>query len=345
MTHELKEDHARTAIIEQAAGWFLRHRSGRLTHSEKEEFLEWLRASRLNTEEYVEQVRLHRALGQVVCDLRLDATELAKQDRAPVSANLFPLAANTTTSDPPPASRYGRRRSVFVALAASVAIAIAAAWIYSVHKGPQRIAVPHGEQRIVQLPDGSTMHVNVSSRVDIKYTDRERAIELKEGQAFFEVARDSERPFRVRVKGAEVMAVGTQFDVYLRRDREVIVTVVEGKVDIVDVVPDDRLRLSAGQQVRLGHQGRRLSARPTDTRVATAWMRREVIFNGEPLEQVAEELNRYIPVPVNIEDENLKKMRVRAVFNVYDSDSFLAFLKQYGVELDSSPTSIRVYRR
>src|SRR5205807_1325966 len=96
---------------------------------------------------------------------------------------------------------------------------------------PQVYATAIGEQRSVVLKDGSMIQLNSRSRVEVRYTDHDRKIALKEGQALFTVARDTQRPFLVSAGDTAVRAVGTQFDVN-RLETEIVVTVLEGKVAV-----------------------------------------------------------------------------------------------------------------
>src|SRR5262249_26271767 len=138
---------------------------------------------------------------------------------------------------------------------------------------PRWISVAHGEQRTISLRDGSIIHVNASSAVKVAYSKEQRLIELDHGQALFGVANDSKRPFRVRAGSTEITAVGTQFDVYRKADRDVTVTVVQGRVRIeqgsggrIESTRAAPTMLSAGQQWRL--EARTVSTAPAqvDTR-------------------------------------------------------------------------------
>ena len=91
----------------------------------------------------------------------------------------------------------------------------------------QRYATAHGEQHRWALPDGSMLELNTDSAVRVRWSGVERVVELAQGQAYFQVAKDSQRRFRVAIEGANIVAVGTQFEVY-RKDRTALVTVVEG---------------------------------------------------------------------------------------------------------------------
>src|SRR5687767_11767497 len=79
--------------------------------------------------------------------------------------------------------------------------------------------------------DGSVVYLNAQSRLRIAYSDRRREVKLLDGEALFIVEKDSKRPFNVIAGATLVQAVGAQFNVR-RRDRLILVSVVEGKVRV-----------------------------------------------------------------------------------------------------------------
>ena len=87
-----------------------------------------------------------------------------------------------------------------------------------------------GEQRQLELPDGSVIYLNTNSQVQIDYTDTTRNIVLLQGEAHFDVAKNPRRPFNVYAGGGLVQAVGTAFTVFFKEDQDIDVTVTEGKV-------------------------------------------------------------------------------------------------------------------
>ncbi len=88
-----------------------------------------------------------------------------------------------------------------------------------------------GERRSITLADGSTVDLNARSKLRIEFSSAERRVELLDGQALFQVAKDKQRPFIVHSGDATVRAVGTQFDVY-RKDSGTTITVLEGRVAV-----------------------------------------------------------------------------------------------------------------
>lgn len=346
------EARIREAIIDRASDWYVRHREGDLTGVEKQQFLEWLGESLQHTNEYLAIARLSGGFKAAIADLGLHEAQLLERMQASPLATVVQL----------PGARQRSSRIRMFSMAASVALLVGAVWLayWLAAPGivglPRSIAVGEGEPRRVSLRDGSVIFVNADSTVRIRYTGDERLIELQRGQALFEVAHDPTRPFRVRAGMADVVAIGTQFDVLRRDGQALTVTVLEGKVDVVTEsagahgVPLETgrsassYRLGAGEQMRLGVVMTPVKTIAVNARAAAAWVRHEVIFRDETLGDVVDNFNRYARIPIEIENASLRSTKVNGVFNVYDVESFIEFLKQYGVTIERGDDRIHVRR-
>jgi len=137
--------------------------------------------------------------------------------------------------------RLSKRR--LLAIAASLAgLAVGGGgWTWFQLSAPL-YATAVGEQRSIELADGSTVSMNSKSKIRVRYSKTERLVDLLEGQALFHVAKDSTHPFIVSACGTRVQAVGTQFDVYERRVGTTV-TVLEGRVAVLP--PPQRNSLQA----------------------------------------------------------------------------------------------------
>lgn len=204
-----------------------------------------------------------------------------------------------------------------------------------------------GEQRTIQLLDGSTVELNARSRVKVRLTDHRRDVVLIEGQALFSVAKDKQRPFVVQAGDAQVRAVGTEFDVY-KKQAETVVTVVEGRVETysgADGAGAAAIMLSAGEQLTvLPHT----VTKPTraDTAAATAWVQKRLIFEETPLNEVAEEFNRYNRRPLTIDDAELRTLKISGVYSSTDPASLINFLRsQNSINVIETENQVRVVRR
>lgn len=223
-----------------------------------------------------------------------------------------------------------------------------------------------GEQRSITLEDGSVVELNVRSRLRVRFTEKQRSVELLEGQALFTVAKNPERPFVVTTTETRARAVGTQFDVYRKRSGTVV-TVVKGRVAVDPLQIRARDVVSGRRSPDLKHSvaGRKLSEvllaageqvtiTPTDmapptsinTEVATAWTEKKLIFESAPLREVVEEFNRYNRRQLVIRDPELLGFHISGVFPSTDSVRMIEFLRQrFDVAMNSSSGEIEIYRR
>ncbi len=352
-----------TLIAEQAGEWYARRRDGDLSPAESAQFMAWLQTSPAHVREYLAAAAVARHLPAAVKGLDEDRRSLFERARQWLrrDGNVVqlhsPRAEDGISNG---TARRGASRQIRrVAAAAGLALLVAGGVYWSVSPPglaglPRVLEVPRGEQRTVQLQDGSVVHMNADTRVSVRYSRVQRLIELEHGQAMFNVAHQSARPFIVRAGGAEVVAIGTQFDVVKRSARDLVtVTVVEGRVAVFERErtrtdarmdgagpPATSLQLAAGQRLRLDPGGAKPRAEAVDARAATAWLRRELIFSEQRLADVAEEFSRY-GVPIEIEDPALRDYRVSGVFSAYDTESFVAFLRRFG-EVEQAGQVIRV---
>lgn len=359
----------RLAITAQAAEWFTAQRGDALDDRQRAAFFAWLKTSPAHIEEYLALAAIASDLTAATADstLSLQALrELARSDNAS-NVTALPSAPPMIDRTSPPIKAHERRRrlalgwgNLGVPAVAAAAIAAAAVGILwgvldrSWLDSPTTYQTASGSQRVWHLPDGSAMHLNSDSAATVHFSSAERRIDIGHGQAFFEVAHDRSRPFHVIAGSANTVAVGTEFDVDRRLD-STLITVVQGQVavytaatGVIDATgaPAARsLQVSAGQQVRIS--AGQLPEAPTAAHLyqAEAWLQRQIVFKHRPLGEVAAEFSRYNAVPITITDPALSALPVSGVFNAYDIDSFMSFLRSLdNVQVDQLPTGIRVSR-
>jgi transmembrane sensor len=245
---------------------------------------------------------------------------------------------------------HSRRWSI--AAAAIVAAVSLAWWISADHSGAesQRFVTRHGEQSLQRLADGSTLNLNTDTVVDVKFSEGSRSVRLETGQAFFTVAHGDLRRFLVMAGKTEIAAVGTQFDVRLK-GRSTVLTVVEGQVDVrtgnrQGAAPAQVMRVAAGHRLQIDGDVMPAQSESVDVQGAVAWLQRRIVFEREPLGEVADEFNRYGVVQFIIEDAGLRALPVSGVFNADDTDSFSAFLASLdGIRVERTPGEIHVVRQ
>ncbi|MGA0605282.1 FecR family protein [Phenylobacterium sp. VNQ135] len=237
-----------------------------------------------------------------------------------------------------------RRRRALALLVASLLVAVVGvgAWWST---APQVYRTALGERRTVTLKDGSKLALDAGTEVRVRLAPRARRLALIRGQARFDVAHDTARPFTVRAAGAVVVATGTSFNVDLL-GRAVTVTLIEGRVSVLRddargmlplaVAPTRPgapllARLVPGQQLTVAAAPAPASVDPVsppirlavvDADKAVAWETGQLVFDDEPLAAVAARVGRYAPAKVVVES-SAADLTLSGVFNAGDLSTFL----------------------
>jgi len=220
---------------------------------------------------------------------------------------------------------------VAAAAVAAAGVAFAAIWVGLSHW--ERFETPIGEQRAIQLAEGSIVNLNAQSLLQVRFSDSKRDIRLLRGEAMFKVAPDRVRPFRVHTPSAVVQAVGTQFNVYARPDGTTTVAVLEGRVQVSADGTAAAKRsaapaaLAAGEEARIeatGNVERRANANVAD---AVAWQQRKLVFKRTALEDIVMEFNRYNKsLQIRLDGVEPGSLRFTGAFDADDPLSLAALL-------------------
>jgi transmembrane sensor len=335
------EAQVRELIADQAGEWLAAHRAGPLDAAERHAFHAWLTTSPLHIQEYLGVAALARLLPVAADDPQMPLEAILQRVRAGSEVLRLERVA-------PAASRRGEtralRRWLWVALpGALAALGLALLWWHGDRVSTQRYVTQHGELKSWQLSDHSMLRLNTDTSLTVRYSRSERLIELERGEALFEVAHETQRPFRVVAGSATVLAVGTTFGV--RREAvSMLVTVLHGRVVVSALAGGAVASVGAGEMVRVSDGAPPGEVTAADTQRSTAWLHRQIAFDREPLAMVADEFNRYSPLPIQIETPALRRLTISGVFSVDDTQTFLDFLRTLpGVAVQTTSSSIRVF--
>lgn len=160
------------------------------------------------------------------------------------------------------------------------------------------LSTPRGGQFRVVLPDGSKVWLNSAStlRYPLAFTGKERVVEL-DGQGYFEVARNAEQPFKVRVQSMEVQVLGTHFDVMAYKDENTVnTTLLEGAVQVTEGAATKLLK--PGQQAVLDTRSREMLVQPANVNKVIAWKNGLFVFNNMTLPAILREVARWYDVEI-----------------------------------------------
>ncbi len=289
--------------------------------AEQAAFVDWLRESRRHIEEYLTLVALEHELddlgdpGDMTLTQAFDRDAVLRRLNPGITAlpGALPIASANRATSAPPASRTATRRRRWRATTLAAGLAAAAMMLaLFMNRPPATLAyvTAAGEQRAIELADGSAVHLNAQSHLKVQFDGDSRALELVAGEALFDVARDPHRPFTVRSANTLVEALGTQFNIDMR-STATEVSVVEGRIRIsVDTpaslasgphgqhratVPTNELR--AGETAFIGTGGTIQRQAHTDIARAIAWREKRTVFQRTPLEEVVREFNRHNAAP------------------------------------------------
>lgn len=251
----------------------------------------------------------------------------------------------TVPADEPetvPASGWGRR-GVMAGMAASAALAFAGwRWMQT----PAAYTTRLGEIRRLPLPDGSVMTMNSGSDLTVAMAPQAREIDLRQGEAWFEVAKDAKRPFVVASGDVRVRAVGTAFSVR-RRETGVEILVTEGVVETwAEGDRNLRMRLEAGDRAMMSAHAVIDYETGISSSVdrALAWRGGMIDLDGRTLYDAADEFNRYNSRQIIIADPRVAREQLDGLFRVNDPEGFAAAVRaSLGVSIDTSnPALIRI---
>ena len=293
----------------EAAAWVVRLHSDQRTQSDQEAFRAWLDADAANVEAFSAHVAIW------------DSVAAWGDDRE----------AREILQFSPLWSGFGRRVAKWGVSIGGVAVA--AALVVFVSGGlrlSQHYATVPGELRTISLSDGSTLLMNTDSKVSARFSQGERRVYLERGQAYFRVAKDSHRPFRVFVGHDEVRAVGTAFEVRRMGDRAEVV-LEEGRLAIFRGVeqaadkpllptraastpPKPLLYMTAGEALDLADRTPPV-VQPANIVQSSAWRYGRVVLDETRLEDAAAELNRYGGPRSVLSDPRLADIRISGVFH------------------------------
>ncbi len=311
MSPPTSSDRGRTQRFETAADWAALAESGSLTEDRRLELERWLQEP---------------ANGEAF-DAARDAWHLL--DVLEGSPELAELRANAPVVAPEAAPV--RRAWPWLAAAAAVILAVVGTLFWS-RLGPKVYETQIGELVVVELEDGTVVHLDTDTRLTTRFSRDRRNVTMERGRALFDVARDPSRPFTVTSADVTVTAVGTQFDVY-RRSATVDVVGVEGRVKVATAAVDAArpaearaLDVTRGQLARVASVSGAIEVESVDLQSVLVWTTGQIDLDMTPLAEAVAAFNRYSRQQMRLLDPALESIRVSGRFHFAEGEAFRASL-------------------
>ena len=193
-----------------------------------------------------------------------------------------------------------------------------------------KLTTPVGGEYSLVLSDGTKVFLNADSelRYPVEFSDGKRIVDLK-GEAYFEVHKDSLRPFIVRMNGAKVTVLGTSFNVNTYGDDgQIYTTLVNGSVRVSSVKNGQAEVLKPGMQSVMDVQSGQLTVREVDVEPYVAWREGRFVFRAMTLDLIMRQLQRWYDFEVFYQNPELKDYEFRGVIKRdMDLDKVLSVIK------------------
>ena len=193
-----------------------------------------------------------------------------------------------------------------------------------------KLVTPIGGEYRLTLSDGTKVFLNAASELKypVEFMGDRRVVDL-DGEAYFEVHKDNQRPFVVRTKGAEVCVLGTSFNVNTYGDDgRIYTTLVNGSVRVLSVKNGQEKVLTPGMQGVMNMQTGQLMVREVDVESYVAWREGRFVFRTMTLDLIMQQLQRWYDFEVFYQNLELKDYEFRGVIKRdMDLDKVLSVIK------------------
>ncbi len=268
---------------------------------------------------------------------------------------LIPVLATEgrLAAEPPPAPRPRQhRRLAILALgglvAAAFAVFLAVRPAASHPAAPRQIATAAAQRHSLTLADGSHIDLSARTQVTIALTAQARRVQLAAGTAYFEVARNRQRPFSVETPAGTVLVTGTKFAVRSEPDAALEVVVAEGQVQ-VSPTGAEPVALAAGQRLVAAGPALRVEAlAPAVLADALAWREGMVVFADTPLSEALARFAQFHDTPITVAPA-AADLHLGGRYSLDDLAGFLAALEEIlpvqVTRLPGRPTQVELRAR
>lgn len=289
---------------EKAEYWYVHLEAGDATAVDFVKFEEWMAANPANKAAFKEVVLLNEAVG-----------------------TLGHLGALEPLEKP----AIWQRKSYMAVAASLLVLIMGTLFMQGEGPPPTPFTTQVAEIRNLILEDGTKVALGARSHMDVSFRADERRVNLKEGEAFFAVTPDKNRPFLVQAGDTLIRVLGTKFNVR-RNGGTVNVDVFEGRVEVIK--PDTSLLtlksehyiLTAGQRVKSAHEEVVQQLTNIDPMAVAGWRTGLLKYDNVSLKEVIADANRYSASPIIVMSGALDERAVTMAFGTDQIDQMIESL-------------------
>lgn len=283
-------------IDEQAALWFTRQHSQRMTPLQRQEFKDWM-ANKENQQAY-----------HAIAEIWRGCTALPR-----------PAIAQTEKK------KYLSWRPVIHTSAMCCLLTV----LYLPYSRLPALLMDNmtlatsNQPKEMTLADGSKVFLDRDTQVRVAYIQEERRLWLDKGQAYFKVKSNHYRPFYVHADDRLIKVVGTEFEVSRYPNNQINVAVHQGIVEVKATEKSPSAYLYAGSQAISELASDKFVISPVNLDSVGSWRFGQLHFFERPLNEVITKLKPYLDINIQLSSPEIAKMKVSGVANINDAKSFI----------------------
>ena len=180
------------------------------------------------------------------------------------------------------------------------------------------LEVPRGGEYKVRLADGTLVYLNSATRMKypVKFDEKERKVYLS-GEAYFEVAKDPERPFFVEMEGVEVRVYGTSFNVNTHQEGNIQTVLVKGSIGVKVLSSGMESMIRPGQMAEFKQGNTKVDVKDVNVAVYTDWKDGIFRFENQRLEDILTVLSNWYDVDVFYQTPSVKELHFSGYMERY----------------------------
>ncbi|MBX8783384.1 FecR family protein [Ochrobactrum sp. GRS2] len=324
------------SLLDEAIDWLLRLQSAAQDPALSKQFILWLQQSDAHKQAWEKAQHVWGLMGQTE---PVHESLWSEQNAAPVHVPSQYIQPKIKMS------AWRKVQAGILSIAAVIALYFATPSLFLRFESDHRTTTAQTET--ITLSDGSTIMLAAESAIAVDMSQTVRQVRLLRGEAYFDVVKDTARPFLVSAGEAEVSVLGTAFDVKLT-GRGTNVALERGSVEVRDRASPEQqtVRLIPGEQVELQEQSEQFIRTAISTDKIAGWRKGYLFVEDATISSVIEELQRYHPAWITMMGSSLGDERVTGLYNLNEPDRALrALVQPYGGTVRSVSPYLRVLSR
>ncbi|MCL3780366.1 DUF4974 domain-containing protein [Prolixibacteraceae bacterium JC049] len=202
-------------------------------------------------------------------------------------------------------------------VAAMLLITLGVVWVLKSYVVDEMVQYTAKSNETILLPDSTSVTLQKGAQINYPkiFTDQKRQVAL-EGKAYFNVKRDTKRPFLIKTSNSITQVLGTRFVVAAAAMKNGVdsVTVESGRVAVSNLKQKRKVILAKGDQAIYNGNSHKMVKQRNKTANFMAWVDGKLRFNNVRLEELANELQKRYQVDIQFEDSAIKKQRFSGAF-------------------------------